>query len=107
MDSRGVMNRIEWCHSVNPSHFRARILGEGHHCRIYRFGRHLPMADNLNTRVSQLEESMARAFRAIEALADKEEKLDDALTALIEAQLKTEQRFRETDQHFRETDQRF
>jgi uncharacterized protein YukE len=72
------------------------------------------LADNLNERVTTLEESMKRAFTAIEALAEKEARLDDALATLLEsqiqmqeAQLKTEQRFQETDELFRQTEQRF
>jgi chromosome segregation ATPase len=62
------------------------------------------MADDLTTRVARLEESERRAWKAIEALADKEEKLDDVLVTLTEAQIKTEEHMRETDQHMRETD---
>jgi hypothetical protein len=40
---------------------------------------------------------MKRAFNAIEALADKEEKLDDAITLLLEAQAKTHEHLREID----------
>lgn len=72
------------------------------------------MAENLNTRVSRLEELMGRAFTAIEALAEKQGKLDDVLVTLTDAQIETEQRFRETDARFheiaahsRETDARF
>jgi chromosome segregation ATPase len=55
------------------------------------------VADNLNERVSRLEESENRAWTAIEALAEKQARLDDALVTLADAQIKTEQRFRETD----------
>lgn len=72
------------------------------------------MADDLNSRVAQLEESMRRAFTAIEALADKQAKLDDSLATLLDAQIrlqeeqiKTEQRFQQTDERFRQTDERF
>jgi citrate synthase len=64
---------------------------------------------------------MHRAFNAIEALTEKEKKLDDVLVLLTEAQIatqqslqeterrfqETERRFQETDKRFRETDQRF
>ncbi len=40
---------------------------------------------------------MGRAFVAIDALADKQARLDDVLVLLTEAQIKTEERFRETD----------
>lgn len=46
-------------------------------------------------RVTRLEESMGRAFTAIEALAEKEEKLDDVLVLLTEAQIKTTQHMAE------------
>jgi chromosome segregation ATPase len=72
------------------------------------------VADNLNSRVATLEESMRRAFAAIEALADKQAKLDDALATLLDAQIrlqeeqiKTEQRFQQTEQRFQQTEQRF
>jgi hypothetical protein len=64
------------------------------------------MADNLNVRVARLEESMERAFTAIEALAEKEAKLDDALTALIEAQIQSQQAQTKTEQRFQQTDAR-
>jgi predicted nucleic acid-binding Zn-ribbon protein len=58
------------------------------------------MAETLNTRVTRLENLMGR-------LAEKQEKLDDVLVLLTEAQIKTEERFQETDRRFRETDERF
>jgi DNA repair ATPase RecN len=60
-----------------------------------------------NTRVTSLEESMRRAFTAIEALTEKEKKLDDVLVLLTEAQIATQQSLQETDRRFRETDSRF
>jgi predicted nucleic acid-binding Zn-ribbon protein len=57
-----------------------------------------------NARIDRLDDAMSRAFNAIEALADKEEKLDGAITLLLEAQAKTEQRFKETAEHLREID---
>ena len=59
---------------------------------------------NPNARIDRLEDAMSRAFNAIEALADKEEKLDDAIALILEAQIKTEHRFKETADHLRETD---
>ncbi len=50
---------------------------------------------------------MRRAFTAIEALSEKEKKLDDVLVVLAEAQIATEQRFQETERRFQETDRRF
>jgi hypothetical protein len=82
------------------------------------------MSEKLSTRVDQLEENERRAWKAIGALAKKQEKLDDALVVLLEAQAKTEERFqeigqdmkegfremregfRETKERFRETDER-
>jgi hypothetical protein len=65
-----------------------------------------------NVRIDRLEDAMGRAFNAIEALAAKEEKLDDAITLLLEAQTKTfeaqaktEERFEETAAHLRQIDQ--
>jgi len=65
------------------------------------------MPESLNTRVARLEESMGRAFAAIEALTEKEKKLDDVLVVLTEAQIATQQSFAETDKRFAETDKRF
>jgi len=72
------------------------------------------MAETVSTRVKRLEESMARAFASIDALAEKQTKLDDVVVLLTEAQIRTEERFRETDERFgqleerfRETDERF
>jgi hypothetical protein len=39
-------------------------------------------------------------------LAEKQARLDDVLVVLTEAQIKTEERFRETDERFRDTDAR-
>src|SRR5580658_10038095 len=62
------------------------------------------MTDDM--RITRLEESEGRAWKAIESLAEKQEKLDDSITLLLEAQIKTEERFRETDARMRETDAR-
>jgi anti-sigma factor ChrR (cupin superfamily) len=64
------------------------------------------MPETFNTRVTRLEEYMGRAFNAIEALADKQAKLDDVLATLTEAQIKTEERLQETGERFRETGER-
>jgi chromosome segregation ATPase len=64
------------------------------------------MAESLNTRVTSLEESMRRVFTALDALTEKEKKLDDVLVLLTEAQIATEQRFQETDRRFQETNTR-
>ena len=58
---------------------------------------------SLEERVTALEESERRAWRAIEALAGKEAKVDDSLTLLIEAQIRTEERFSQTDAQMAET----
>jgi predicted nucleic acid-binding Zn-ribbon protein len=78
------------------------------------------MANELNARVDRLEESERRAWAAIEALSDKQEKLDDVLVViaeahaklaeshvkLAEAQLETEKRFQQTDERSRQIDER-
>jgi hypothetical protein len=78
------------------------------------------MANELNDRVERLEESERRAWAAIEALSDKQEKLDDVLVViaeahaklveshakLAEAQLETEKRFQQTDARSRLIDER-
>jgi hypothetical protein len=67
-------------------------------------------SDWRSARVEQLEKSESRAWKAIEALAKKQEKLDDALVVLIEAQSKTDERFQQVGpdmkEGFRETDAR-
>ena len=55
------------------------------------------MPETINTRVTRLENLMGR-------LAEKQEKLDDVLVLLTEAQIKTEERFQETERRFQETD---
>ena len=49
---------------------------------------------------------MRRAFTPIESLTEKENKLDDVLVLLTEAQIATQQSFQETDRRFAETDAR-
>jgi hypothetical protein len=65
------------------------------------------MPETLNTRVTSLEESMRRVFTALDALTEKEKKLDDVLVLLTEAQIATQQSFQETERRFQETDKRF
>jgi chromosome segregation ATPase len=65
------------------------------------------MPETLNTRVTSLEESMRRAFNAIESLTEKEKRLDDVLVLLTEAQIATQQSFQETERQFQETERRF
>ena len=50
-----------------------------------------------NTRLDTLEDSMKRAFNAIEALADKQVRLDEVIALLTEAQIKSEERSIRTD----------
>jgi len=50
---------------------------------------------------------MRRAFIAIEALTEKEKKLDDVLVVLAKAQIATQQSMQETERRFQETDKRF
>ena len=56
------------------------------------------MPENVNTRVARLEYLMGR-------LAEKQEKLDDVLVLLTEAQIKTEEQFQETERRFQETEE--
>jgi predicted nucleic acid-binding Zn-ribbon protein len=56
------------------------------------------MPESVNPRVARLEYLMGR-------LAEKQEKLDDVLVLLTEAQIKTEQRFQETGLRFKETEE--
>jgi chromosome segregation ATPase len=65
------------------------------------------MPESLNTRVTSLEESMRRVFTALDALTEKEKRLDDVLVLLTEAQIATQQSFQETERRFQETDRRF
>ena len=57
------------------------------------------MPETINTRVTRLENLMGR-------LAEKQEKVDDVLVLLTEAQIKTEERFQETERRFQRTDAR-
>ena len=57
------------------------------------------MPETVNTRVTRLENLMGR-------LAEKQERLDDVLVLLTEAQIKTEERFQETERRFQRTDAR-
>jgi len=57
------------------------------------------MAETVNQRITRLEYLMG-------VLAEKQARLDDVLVVLTEAQIKTEERFRETDQRFRDADAR-
>jgi hypothetical protein len=63
------------------------------------------MAEDLNTRVARLEDSQGRAWAAIEALADKEAKIDETLLLLTEAQIKLAQAQQATETRF-QTDAR-
>ena len=57
------------------------------------------VAETVNERITRLEYLMG-------VLAEKQARLDDVLVVLTEAQIKTEERFRETDQRFRDADAR-
>ena len=69
------------------------------------------MPEELSDRVMRLEEGAGRAWAAIETLAHRQTALHDSLATLVDAQIKTEERFRETDARLeklaRETDARF
>ncbi len=64
------------------------------------------MADPLENRVARLEESMVRAFTAIEALADKEAKLDETMVTLTEAHIELAKSQKELAKSQKETDAR-
>ena len=64
------------------------------------------MADDLETRVETLDETMRRVLGVIDALAAQQARIDNAVMALLEAQMENERRFKETDERFRRTDQR-
>ena len=49
---------------------------------------------------------MQRAFTSIDALAEKQAKPDDLAVLLVEAQIKTQERFWKTDRRSAETDRR-
>jgi chromosome segregation ATPase len=63
------------------------------------------MAD-LERRVSTLEEHMARVVATLDTLATNQNRLDEALVTLAEAQIRTEERFNRNQEQFRETDAR-
>jgi chromosome segregation ATPase len=62
------------------------------------------MAETPSVRVIRMQESMRRAFAAIESLTEKEKKLDDALARLAAARIATQQSFQETERLFRRAD---
>jgi predicted nucleic acid-binding Zn-ribbon protein len=78
------------------------------------------MAEELVSRIERLEESERRAWSVIETLGTRQNNLDDALAyvgsslaRLAEAQMKTEERFKDIEERFldlekhsRETDDR-
>ena len=50
---------------------------------------------------------MDRVERLIGVPAEKQTKLDDVVTLLVDAQIRTEQRFQQTDERFQVIEQRF
>ncbi len=60
--------------------------------------KHEAAAAKHDQEIAELREMQGRAWNAIEALADKQAKLDDSLATLTEAQIKTEERFQRTDE---------
>jgi hypothetical protein len=69
------------------------------------------MPDNLDSRVSSLEEQQRHVWAVLDSIALKQEKLDDLLDRIAQAQFENELRFRETDERIRgereETQRRF
>ena len=61
------------------------------------------MPDDLNSRVGSLEEHQRHVWAVLDALADKQERLDNALAALADAQAEF---VRETDKRFQEHQER-
>jgi len=51
----------------------------------------------LERRVSTLEDHMAHVVATLDALATNQNHLDEALVTLTEAQIRTQEQFRETD----------
>jgi hypothetical protein len=64
------------------------------------------MPDDLNSRVDRLEERERHVWAVLDALAVKQQQLDEVLAAIADAQVENERRFRETDERFRQTDAR-
>jgi hypothetical protein len=65
------------------------------------------MADDLNARVDRLEEHERHIWAVLDALAVKQQQIDEVLAIIADAQVENERRFRETDERFRQTDERF
>jgi hypothetical protein len=53
-----------------------------------------------------LEDQMARVVSTLDRLATNQVELDNALSTLADAHIKTQQQFRQTDALFRQTDAR-
>jgi chromosome segregation ATPase len=64
------------------------------------------MPDKLSARLERLEESEQRAWAAIEAVADRQASLDNALAAVAESLVRLAEAQIKTDEHIRETDAR-
>jgi chromosome segregation ATPase len=61
----------------------------------------------LAERTATHDDQIARAWVAIDNLADKQAKLDDALLTLTEAQIANEERWKQTEERWKQTDERF
>jgi len=85
-----------------PAGFSAGVLRAIYGVQAFRVkskrGRRATMPETVSVRVARLEKLMGR-------LAEKQEKLDDVLVLLTEAQIRTEESFKETAERFRETAQ--
>ncbi len=67
----------------------------------------MPTLEDHEERITRTERILDRLSVYVDGLADRNDRLDSALATLIEAQIKTEERWRETDKRFAETDKRF
>ena len=64
------------------------------------------MADT-ERRLGTLEDHMAHVFTTLDVLATNQNRLDEALATLADAQIRTQEQFLETDKRFAETDKHF
>jgi chemotaxis regulatin CheY-phosphate phosphatase CheZ len=55
---------------------------------------------------TETEATMNRAWNAIGALAEKQEKLDESLAVLVEAQIRNQELFAKSDARFAQLDER-
>ncbi len=61
---------------------------------------------SLEKRVDKLDEQMQHVLGVLDRVTANQEELDKAMVTLVDAQIKTQEQFRDTDRRLRETDQR-